>query len=120
MTSGEGRKVVYIAHPLRPDPTRPTQTPMMDCHWNIESATEICAQLLQECPDLLILSPIHAFGFVDPLCDKEATELILEQCRRLLALADELWVYGNYETSEGCQMEIAYATVLGKPIVYKG
>jgi hypothetical protein len=112
-------KTVYIAYTLHPDPKRPSKNPVGDCLWNIRATTDICLRLLKECPNLLILSPIHAFLFVGPFCSEAITEKILEQRRRLLALADELWVYGDYETSEGCQMEIAYATALGKPVVYK-
>jgi hypothetical protein len=115
----ETREIVYVAHPLRPDPTRLTGPARVACRRNIQNTTGICEQLLKEHSELLILSPIHAFSFINPLCYGETAELVLEQCRRLLELADELWVYGEYKNSEGCQMEIAHATALGKPVVYK-
>jgi hypothetical protein len=111
--------IVYIAHPLRPNPASSSETPYEDCLRNIRDTANICGHLLKTRPDLLILSPIHAFGFVNPLCEGEKAELVLTQCRRLLALADELWVYGDHEKSEGCRMEIAHARSLGIPIVYK-
>jgi hypothetical protein len=110
----EKQNVVYIAHPLRPDPR--SVTPYGDCQKNIAAVTAICERLLKEYPDLLILSPIHAFGFIDPLAKGKDVELVLAQCRRLLELADEVWVYGDYEISEGCKMEIAHAKALEKPV----
>jgi hypothetical protein len=114
------RKFIYVAHPLRPDPAneRQCRASRETTQINIEATSEICKSLLQDYPDYLILSPIHAFGFIDPL-DKSNEAKALESCRRLLELADELWVFGNYGTSEGCQMEIAHAEALGKKIIYK-
>jgi hypothetical protein len=113
------KKIIYVAHPLRPGLVRSEESPREICERNISETTIICNRLLMEHPDWLILSPIHAFSYVDPLCEDERANLILVHCRCLLELADELWVFGDYKTSEGCQMEILHAKSLDKPIVYQ-
>jgi hypothetical protein len=119
MMANDKAKAIYVAHPLRPDPAFSLKRRYEVYSQNIGDATRICRKILEEYPNCLILSPIHAFSFVDPLYDKETADLIPEKCCRLLELADELWVYGDYETSEGCQMEIAWAEKHGKPVIYK-
>lgn len=101
---------VYVAHPLRGRDADPAEIEA-----NIAKVTEICERIREVNPDLLILSPIHAFGFVDPLGPQE---WVLEQCRGLLACADELWVFGDWQNSEGCRMEVEHAKVLGIPVLY--
>jgi hypothetical protein len=113
------KKIIYVAHPLRPGFVCSEQSPREICERNIREITIICNRLLVGHPDWLILSPIHAFSFIDPLCEDERADLVLAHCRRLLELADELWVFGDYKTSEGCQMEILHAKSLGKPIAYE-
>ena len=104
-------KIVYIAHPLR------GRNPNADTvARNMAQADAICRHIFMDHPEILPLSPLHAFGFVSPLGPQET---VLEQCRRLLNLAHELWVFGDYETSEGCRMEIEYARSLGKTIVFE-
>jgi hypothetical protein len=44
---------------------------------------------------------------------------IMEFCYWLILLSDEVWVYGRWENSEGCQQEIAWALEIGKPVVFK-
>jgi hypothetical protein len=93
-------KLTYIAHPLRGDIQN-----------NIDRVTEICQALSGY--DIVPLSPIHAFGFIDPTGPQEK---VLEYCRRLLATADQMWVYGDWRESEGCMMEIAYARQNNIPV----
>lgn len=96
-------KSVYVAHPLRGDVRR-----------NKYAVTDICANLKVIYPDLLILSPIHAFSF-------ESTEgpqdWVLGQCLRLIEKADEVWLFGDWRNSSGCVMESVYALRIGKRVI---
>ena len=53
---------VYIAHPLRGE-----RLDIAEMERNVSRVTEICRHVAEEHPDVLILSPIHAFDFVSPL-----------------------------------------------------
>jgi len=35
-------------------------------------------------------------------------------------MADELWVFGNWQMSEGCRMEVEHARKLGITVLFKG
>ena len=84
-------KKVYIAHPLRGDVEN-----------NIKKVTEICQSLTNVIP----LSPLHNFGYLNPESDAYHA---MQLCFGLLSCADELWVFGNWEKSEGCRAEVAWA-----------
>jgi hypothetical protein len=45
---------------------------------------------------------------------------VLEYCLNLLSKANELWVFGNWEQSEGCLIEIDYAIENKIPIQFIG
>ncbi|MDR0616622.1 MAG: DUF4406 domain-containing protein [Synergistaceae bacterium] len=108
-------KTVYVSHPLRGgmDRNNPDITAIMN---NRMAVDIICRKIINEHPDVLPISPINAFSFFNVFEeDKEA----LEADFRLMELADELWVYGEWETSEGCGLEIALARKLAIPIVYE-
>ena len=95
-------KKVYIAHPLRGDVVG-----------NMEKVTLICQKLHQQ-GEVLPVSPLHAFSFVDPAGPQET---VFQYCRSLLLACDELWVHGNWKESEGCRMEVDVAQTVGMPIV---
>lgn len=104
-------KTVYIGHPLRgPAPRTPGR--MLE---NMFAANIICARIAEEEPDILILSPIHAFMFYSAEGDQSA---VLEKCRALLSLADEARFYGDWKSSEGCLMEIEHARKIGIPVLF--
>lgn len=94
---------VYVAHPLR-------GTAMED---NIARATEICREYAGR-RDVIPFSPLHAFGFLDPMTYDPAHGMAL--CFALLEACDELWVHGNWWTSEGCLAEICFAVSRGIPV----
>ena len=106
-------KKVYVAHPLRGD-TRDIQTVFA----NISKVDDLLRRLAakHENDGILLLSPIHAFAFVSAL---GPDEWVLEQCRELLSLADEIWVFGDWEHSEGCRMEVEHARNLGMKVIFK-
>ena len=103
-------KRVYVAHPLRGG-----RADMDVVMANIARVSEIMRKLAAEEPDMLFFSPVHAFSFMDPLGPEE---WVMKQCLEMLALCDELWVYGPWHESKGCKMEIKRAMLLKKPIVY--
>jgi hypothetical protein len=94
-------KTCYIAHPLRGS-----------INDNLSRVHKICQQL-HAVGDIVPLSPLHAFDFVDPTGPQE---LVLKYCLELLARVDELHVYGDWRQSEGCLMEIQFARDNGIPI----
>ena len=102
---------VYIAHPLRGE-----RLDIAEMERNVSRVTEICRHVAEEHPDVLILSPIHAFDFVSPLGPQD---WVMRQCLALLDVADELWAFGDWERSEGCRMEVAHARAMEKPVVFK-
>lgn len=106
-------KKVYIAHPLRGE-----TCDVGTIYKNYFKADELLRRLAtkHENDDILFLSPIHAFAFVSAL---EPDEWVLGQCRELLSLADELWVFGDWQGSEDCQMEVEHARRLGLKVVFK-
>lgn len=110
----EQMKKVYIAHPLRGK--------MGDVSTIYENYLRADALMLalsgeREKEDILFLSPVHAFSFVSPLGPQD---WVLAQCRRMLELADELWVFGNWRESKGCQMEIEHARKIGVTVIFQG
>ena len=90
-------RTVYVAHPYRGDEAG-----------NRERVGEIMRELNKDFPEVLFLSPIHAFGWLGDDHDRA-----LALCRRLLAMADEIWLFGEWERSEGCLMERDEAKKLG-------
>ena len=44
---------------------------------------------------------------------------MMRQCLALLDVADELWVFGDWERSEGCRMEVEHARETGKAILFE-
>lgn len=78
------RRSAYICHPLRGKSGSPEEI-----RSNLERIDEICKDLAEDYPDVLVLSPLHAFGFYDP---RGCQEQVLGQCVALLEKCDELWV----------------------------
>ena len=104
-------KKVYIAHPLR-GRTRDVRVIAQ----NVKAISGLCRALAETEPELLIISPVHAFSFVSPLGPQG---WVLKECLELLSLADKVWVFGDWESSEGCQMEIERAQKLKLPVLFK-
>ena len=107
-------KRVYIVHPLRGG-TRDAEI----IHENYLKADVLMLVLSKEHEneEILFLSPIHAFSFASPLGPQD---WVLSQCCALLELADELWVFGDWQGSEGCRMEVEHARKLGITVLFKG
>jgi hypothetical protein len=107
-------KKIYISHPLRgnTDRTYPNYKIVFD---NVAAVDRICQSIAATYPDVLPLSPIHAFSFLKVFEDDEKA---LEICLKLLELADGMWVFGDWKNSEGCRIEMRRARELCMPICY--
>jgi len=104
-------KRIYIAHPLR-GAYPYTEEKVIK---NTKDATAIC-QLLSSTGEIIPFSPIHAFNYMEALeCDQRTA---MQHCFALLDSCDEIWVFGDWETSSGCKMEIDFARKKGMPIRY--
>lgn len=85
---------VYICHPFG------------GSRENYAAVTQICRALAESDPDIMPVSPVHAFSYLD---DAIHREVALKYCLELVGMCDELWVYGDWRNSTGCKAEIAYA-----------
>ena len=112
MMKTQNMKYIYVAHPLRGAGIT-TET----VRENIRAVSRICLDIKEKHPDVLILSPIHAYTF-EPIDADD--KWVLGQCRELLTLADEIWVFGDWKTSKGCRMEIDFAYKNSIPIYIDG
>lgn len=98
-------KKVYIVHPLRGD-----------IELNEQHIAEVCRMIVDDQPGILPLSPVLAFDFFNP--DTEPVKA-MQYCLELLSCCEELWVYGEWWKSEGCQAEICFAGCRNIPIRFK-
>ncbi len=99
-------KKVFISHPFRGDP-----------EGNMAKVSHICKLIALSCPEVIPISPLHSLSFLN---DEESREYSLAWCREVIGMCDEVWVYGDWEKSEGCQLEVEWARELGKPILFDG
>jgi hypothetical protein len=93
-------KVIYICHPFRADPAG-----------NAERVRRLSAGLRGKC---VPLAP-HLFlpAYIDEMTERS---LAPTHCLRLVAVADEVRVYGD--PTEGMALEITEARRLGIPVIY--
>ncbi len=94
-------KKIYVIHPYQNKPE------------NFEIITEICRKLAKR--GYLPISPVHSFSYLNDLVEEERL-LALEFCEELLTMCDEVWVFGDWEKSEGCKRELKAATLQLKTI----
>lgn len=106
-------KRVYVIHPLRNNAL--SNEVDVTARKNIKEVSRICSSIAKENSNILILSPVHAFAFMDYKGDQSQ---VFKFCELLLEYADEAWVFGNWQASEGCQYEINLAQELKIPIKY--
>ena len=103
-------KAVYVAHPLRGATGSPEEI-----RTNLERIDEIMKNFAAIYPNNLFISPLHAFSYYDA---RGPQKQVMRQCLAALDLCQEIWVCGEWRTSEGCKMELSYADSVGIPIVY--
>ncbi len=96
------KRVVYVCHGYSLDPI-----------FNAERICKVCRSLVHEgrvpiAPQLLLPQFIH---------EETERDLALMLCFEFIALAEEVWVYGD--PTDGMRMEIAEAERLRIPVVQK-
>ena len=85
--------IIYISHPYG------------GIKLNEDRVAEIILKLQKQYPDYLFVSPIHAFSFEYTYDDYETG---INKCLWLLDRCSEMWVYGDWENSKGCKIEIQF------------
>jgi len=96
----ERRRKIYICHPFGGDP-----------EGNARKVSEIC-RTFAEGGHLPIAPCLYLPSFVDEHSERE---LAIALCLELLAVCDELWVFGSVVTG-GMRREIDRAEALGIPV----
>lgn len=90
---------VYIAHPLRGE----------NHQKNIEETAMICRKIYNLFPEIIPISPIHMFGFLDGY-GLEAESKVIEYCIDTMKMCEKIWLFGDWRKSEGCSIENAVAS----------
>ncbi len=101
-------KRVYISHPYKGDREE-----------NFREITRICSQVAQTHETVMPVSPLHMFSFLDD-DEPEEKEKALGYRLNLINDCDEVWVFGEWKQSEGCNKEVSMARLLGKTVRYWG
>jgi len=92
--------LIYVAHPFNNEDS------------NREKVARIIDSLIYEYPEHNWLSPIHATGH---WYQSMSYERGMDWCLALLDKCDEMWVYGDFQNSKGCMIEIQHCVDNGKP-----
>jgi len=98
-------KRVYIIHPFQGKEE------------NRKKIDRICRAVANM--GFLPVSPVHAFGFLRDEVPEER-KLALKLCQELIKGCDQVWVFGDWEKSEGCKIELRAAEETGVPVVDMG
>jgi len=101
-------KRVYISHPFKGDKQK-----------NFEEVNNICISIANTQESVLPVSPLHMFSFLDD-DNPVDRERAMCYCLNLLNDCDEVWVFGDWEKSEGCKKEINMARLLNKTLRFWG
>lgn len=99
-------KKIYVAHPYT------THGDPID---NFNKQVVICKKLF----DLgyIPVSPILTFGSVIPH-DEKNYDTAMNACLWLLSSCNEVWFFGDWKKSKGCNIEYRAAIEMGKGIGY--
>ena len=95
-------KKVYIIHPFQGKEE------------NLEKIGQICRAIANM--GFLPVSPVHVFSFLDDSIPEERKQA-LKLCQELVKVCDQAWLFGDWEKSEGCKIEIQAAEETGVPVV---
>lgn len=99
------KKLVYIAHPLKGNIVE-----------NKRRVDWLCREIMKRRPDVIPVSPIHALGFLDELVPGER-DYALKCGLALQETCHETWMFGHWQTSEGCMAEWKNGQRLGQPVI---
>lgn len=95
-------KRIFVSHPLYSEGSIPE---------NFMAAEDICLEIIEQ-GDIPI-SPLHLFSHVQDETPELRVE-ILEVCKRMIEMCDEVWSYGN---QGGCALEKTWAQQCSIPVV---
>ena len=103
--------MAYLAHPYAPIKLE-TQTYFKEVKENnLKDTGDIAYDIMLKYPNLTIISPLHAYSFLEGK-DMEETE-ILRYDFRLLNNCTLLILSGYWRQSKGCMSEYGYAKAKG-------
>jgi hypothetical protein len=103
--------MAYLAHPYSPLNRRAEIFVEAIKAENVEGAGNMAYEIMQKYTNLTIISPLHAYSFLE---GKELKETeILKYDFRLLSRCDILILSGNWRNSKGCMAEYGYAKAKG-------
>lgn len=100
------RGMAYLAHPYSPTPNS-----LATKEFNLMDTGNIAYNIMLDYPNLTILSPLHAYSFLEGKKIKE-TE-ILKYDFRLLNNCTILILSRRWRQSRGCMAEYGYAKAKG-------
>lgn len=103
--------MAYLAHPYAPLNRRAEIFVEAIKAENVEEAGDIALKIMKKYPNLTIISPLHAYSFLEGK-DMEETE-ILRYDFRLLNNCTLLILSGYWRHSRGCMSEYGYAKARG-------
>lgn len=103
--------MAYLAHPYAPIVENLKVFTGEIKESNVEETGDIAFKIMKKYPNLTIISPLHAYSFLEGNYEKE-TE-ILKYDFRLLSRCDILILSGNWRNSKGCMSEYGYAKAKG-------
>lgn len=95
--------LVYIAHPFRNNPKE-----------NLERVKKYVKQAI-DCGYL----PVCALLEIGHLHGKIDENLALDICFKYIDKCDLVWLCGDWQKSEGCRLELAYARSRNKKVEFK-
>lgn len=104
MEKPDYKNIVYICHPYGG---------LLE---NEAEVKELLDMLTMEYPKWLFVSGVNSFGYAYFDTDFDRS---MDMCYWLLDKCDEMWVYGDWESSRGCKAEIEYCKEALIPIKYK-
>jgi len=100
-------KIVYIAHPISGN-----------IQHNLAEVIKIIRHINLTHADVVPLAPYYTdILALDDTVPAERKRGIANDTHVIRTCIDELWVYGDYENSNGCMTEIALCQELNIPIV---
>lgn len=103
--------MAYLAHPYSPIVENLKVFTGEIKESNVEETGDIAYKIMSKYPNLTVLSPLHAYSFLEGK-DMEETE-ILRYDFRLLNNCTLLILSGYWRQSKGCMSEYGYAKAKG-------
>ncbi|MEG0898312.1 MAG: DUF4406 domain-containing protein [Oscillospiraceae bacterium] len=104
VTDNDFKSIIYVSHPYG------------GIKSNEDKIAVIIRQLEKQYPQNLFISPVHCFSWGYHETDYDVG---ISYCLWLLDKCDECWVYGDWENSKGCNIEVEYCKNYNIPCAIK-